>query len=108
MIAEARKDRRSFACRDDNGFTCFSRAYFKESLPKAVSFEDAFQRVEILIRERELRRASIVAFSGSNSDLDLPCNRGGSQALVDRVAREQTTLGPQTSEVTAWKIALIR
>jgi Peptidase C13 family len=66
MIAAARKDRRSFACRDDNGFTYFSRAYFKDSLPKTVSFEDAFQRAEVLIRDWELRRASIAAFSGSN------------------------------------------
>jgi hypothetical protein len=55
VIAAARKDRRSFGCKDDNDFTYFGRAYFKESLPKASSFEDAFYRAEVLVHEWELK-----------------------------------------------------
>jgi hypothetical protein len=55
VIAAARKDRRSFGCRDDNDFTYFGRAYFKESLPKASSFEDAFHRAEVLVHDWELK-----------------------------------------------------
>lgn len=66
IIAAARKDRRSFGCRDDNDFTYFGRAYFKESLPMAASFEDAFRNAEILVREWELDPVKNVARSGIN------------------------------------------
>jgi hypothetical protein len=53
FIAAARADRRSFGCADENDFTYFGRAFFKESLPSADSFEDAFSRATKLIREWE-------------------------------------------------------
>lgn len=64
VIAAARKDRRSFGCRDDNDFTYFGRAYFKESLPRARSFQDAFYQAEVLVRQWELNDARNVAQSG--------------------------------------------
>jgi hypothetical protein len=64
VIAAARQDRRSFGCRDDNDFTYFGRAYFKESLPRAESFEDAFYKAEALVREWELRDARNAGLSG--------------------------------------------
>lgn len=57
VIAAARADRRSFGCADENDFTYFGRAFFKESLPSADSFEDAFSRATKLIREWEDRDA---------------------------------------------------
>lgn len=54
-IAAARADRRSFGCSDENDFTHFGRAFFKESLPKTNSFEDAFAKARNLIDEWEDR-----------------------------------------------------
>jgi hypothetical protein len=58
VIAAARKDRTSFGCADENDFTYFGRAYFKESLPKAGSFQDAFQKAAGLVQEWELKDAA--------------------------------------------------
>lgn len=55
VIAAARADRRSFGCADENDFTYFGRAFFKESLPSADSFEDAFAKATHLIKEWEDR-----------------------------------------------------
>lgn len=55
VIAAARHDRPSFGCSDDNDFTYFGRAYFKESLPASSSFQDAFARADALVRQWELR-----------------------------------------------------
>lgn len=53
VITAARHDRQSFGCADDNDFTYFGRAYFKEALPQATSFEEAFSKAETLVREWE-------------------------------------------------------
>lgn len=53
VIAAARHDRRSFGCADENDFTYFGRAFFEEALPKAASFEEAFQQARMLIEKRE-------------------------------------------------------
>ncbi len=55
VIAAARADRRSFGCSDDNDFTYFGRAFFKESLPSTDSFEDAFAKASLLIKKWEDR-----------------------------------------------------
>jgi hypothetical protein len=57
FIAAARRDRRSFGCADENEFTYFGRAFFKESLPQSGSFEQAFRRAEALVREWELEES---------------------------------------------------
>jgi hypothetical protein len=44
----------SFGCTDENEFTYFGRAFFKEALPQASSFQDAFRKAEALVREMEL------------------------------------------------------
>jgi len=54
-IAAARRDRRSFGCADENDFTYFGRAYFKESLPQSDSFEQAFHKAETLVSQWEER-----------------------------------------------------
>ena len=67
VIAAARKDRRSFGCADENDFTYFGRAFFKESLPKALSFEDAFRKAELLVSEWERKDARDAADSPTAS-----------------------------------------
>lgn len=53
VITAARADRTSFGCADENDFTYFGRAFFKESLPGAKSFDDAFAKARILIAKWE-------------------------------------------------------
>lgn len=55
VITAAREDRRSFGCADENDFTNFGRAYFKESLPTSGSFEEAFGKAERLVEQWEAR-----------------------------------------------------
>jgi hypothetical protein len=57
VMTAARRDRRSFGCADENDFTYFGRAFFKESLPKARSFVEAFRRAEALVGEWERKDA---------------------------------------------------
>ena len=65
IITAARRDRRSFGCADENDFTYFGRAFFKESLPKSRSFAEAFRRAETLVRDWERRDAGEAAPAGS-------------------------------------------
>ncbi len=53
VITASRADRRSFGCADENDFTYFGRAFFKESLPGSKSFNDAFQGAKALVQKWE-------------------------------------------------------
>ena len=53
VITAARADRTSFGCADENDFTYFGRAFFKEALPQSASFTDAFDKAALLVREWE-------------------------------------------------------
>ena len=53
ILTAARRDRMSFGCEDDNDFTYFGRAFFKDSLPTSNSFQDAFRKAEMLIKDWE-------------------------------------------------------
>lgn len=55
VITAARADRTSFGCADENEFTDFGRAYFKEALPRSTSFQDAFGKASVLVDEWEKR-----------------------------------------------------
>ena len=55
VITASRHDRKSFGCADENEFTYFGRAYFKEALPKTGSFQDAFSMANQLITDWEDR-----------------------------------------------------
>jgi hypothetical protein len=57
VITAARRDRRSFGCADENDFTYFGRAFFKESLPGAQSFQHAFKKASALVGEWERKEA---------------------------------------------------
>ena len=53
VITAARADRTSFGCADDNDFTYFGRALFKEALPSVPTLSAAFQRTDQLVTEWE-------------------------------------------------------
>lgn len=53
IIAAARDDRRSFGCADENDFTYFGEAFFKEALPQSTSFPEAFEKARVLVEKRE-------------------------------------------------------
>jgi hypothetical protein len=55
VIAASRHDRQSFGCADENDFTYFGRAFFKESLAASQSFDEAFSRAARLVDEWEKR-----------------------------------------------------
>jgi hypothetical protein len=67
VIAAARRDRRSFGCADENDFTYFGRAFFKEALPKAGSFQEAFRNAEVLVKEWELKDVAGAAQAGDKA-----------------------------------------
>jgi hypothetical protein len=58
ILTAARHDRQSFGCADENEFTYFGRAFFKESLSKSSSFQSAFEQASKLIAAREQEDAS--------------------------------------------------
>ncbi|PWF55308.1 C13 family peptidase [Massilia glaciei] len=53
VITAARRDRTSFGCADQNDFTYFGRAFFKEALPHSASFTEAFEKARALVRKWE-------------------------------------------------------
>ena len=53
IMTAARHDRTSFGCADENEFTYFGRAFFKEALPASRSFQDAFGKADALVAEWE-------------------------------------------------------
>ena len=53
IITASRHDRSSFGCADENDFTYFGRAFFKEALPASRTFQDAFARADALVAEWE-------------------------------------------------------
>ncbi len=61
VITASRRDRRSFGCADENDFTYFGRAFFKEALPGAGSFQQAFSKASALVQEWERNDVSNAA-----------------------------------------------
>ncbi len=53
IITSASADRTSFGCADDNQFTYFGRAYFKESLTPKTDFVSAFYKAKDLVDKWE-------------------------------------------------------
>ena len=58
VITASRADRTSFGCADENDFTYFGRALFKESLPQAANLSDAFAKAQVLVQEWEAKLPS--------------------------------------------------
>jgi len=53
ILTSAASDKTSFGCSDDRLFTYFGKAFFKEALPQASSFEEAFDMAAAMIKEWE-------------------------------------------------------
>lgn len=53
IITAARADKTSFGCSNENDFTYFGEAYFKDQLSKQFSFIEAFRQASQAIAERE-------------------------------------------------------
>ena len=86
VITAARQDRRSFGCADENEFTYFGRAFFKESLPKAASFEDAFRQAEVLVADwerKEVRDPQSGAMLAKSADEERSLPQISSTSAID-------------------------
>lgn len=55
VLTASRADRTSFGCADENDFTYFGRALFKESLPQAANLSDAFAQAKTLVEQWEAK-----------------------------------------------------
>ncbi len=53
IITAADSENTSFGCNDRNDFTYFGEAYFKDALPEADDFIEAFDNAKAIIHERE-------------------------------------------------------
>ncbi|MGK0440925.1 MAG: hypothetical protein ACJA0N_000720 [Pseudohongiellaceae bacterium] len=53
ILTSAASDKTSFGCSDDRLFTYFGKAFFKEALPQANSFVEAFDMAAAMIKDWE-------------------------------------------------------
>ncbi|MGH8741676.1 MAG: C13 family peptidase [Burkholderiales bacterium] len=67
VITAARRDRASFGCADENDFTYFGRAFFKEALPGSGSFSEAFLKAKVLVEQWERKDAAHAARPGDKA-----------------------------------------
>ena len=72
IITAARRDRTSFGCADENEFTDFGRAYFKEALPQSSSFQDAYRKAVALVDEWEKKDGRAKPGEQSEPQMDNP------------------------------------
>ena len=89
VITAARHDRQSFGCADENEFTYFGRAYFKEALPQATSFQDAFGKAEAIVRDLELQAPANPA-------------AGGKPASAEHSLPQMHSAGPIEQQLQRW------
>lgn len=114
VITAARADRRSFGCTDENEFTDFGRAYFKEALPQSGSFQEAFRRAEALVGEWEKPGPKSAAAAGAagaagKDEPSLPQMK--SAPAIDAYLQrwwEQTTRGASSAAPTPATLATPR
>lgn len=95
VMTAARHDRTSFGCSDDSELTYFGRAYFKEALPAASSFADAFTRAEALIRKWEAADAKKAGKTGDEIH-SLP-QISAAPALTEHLRQWWAQLPPQAA-----------
>ena len=115
VITASRADRTSFGCADENDFTYFGRALFKESLPQAANLSDAFAKAQVLVQEWEAKLA--LADDGSAPDAAKNVANAGEAlpeaaaaaaaktAVADKVEHSEPQMAVQPAfqkEVDAW------
>lgn len=94
VITSARHDRTSFGCADDNDFTYFGRAYFKESLVPGVSFIDAFDKASGLVETWE--REDVAGIQGEGG-------KGGQLAEEEHSRPVIVAPAPIREQLRRWK-----
>jgi hypothetical protein len=78
VITAASAERKSFGCSDTSEITWFAKAYFKESLPQATSFEQAFENARTLIADWEQLE---VEKGGAHSEPQMAAGKAASRQL---------------------------
>jgi hypothetical protein len=86
VVTAADADHPSFGCQDGAKWTYFGDAFFNVALRQADNLHDAYQRAQVLVRERELREG----FEPSNPQL-----AGGEN--VEPLLVPQTRISPAAS-----------
>lgn len=98
VITAARHDRQSFGCADENDFTYFGRAFFKEALPQSRSFQEAFRRAEALVGDWERRDAKNAA---------APAKDAAKSAEQARSLPQMSNPGPVGQHLQHWWAQLL-
>lgn len=89
IITAARADRTSFGCADENDFTYFGRALFKESLPDAPDLSTAVARAGQLVQQWEDRDAAAAKAGARTASPDAALQRSQPQSDVTPAFRAQ-------------------
>ncbi|MES3020318.1 MAG: C13 family peptidase [Pseudomonadota bacterium] len=103
VITAARRDRTSFGCADQNDFTYFGRAYFKEALPQSASFTEAFEKARALVRKWEADDAN-GAGEGAKAGA-----KGGARRAPARVVHSEPQMHEGAligKQLAAWRAQL--
>ncbi len=108
VLTAARADRTSFGCADENDFTYFGRALFKESLPQAESLTGAFEQAKGLVAkwERELGAEDEASDKpGEAGQADAASKRAKAKAKDEGLAHSEPQMSVSPGfqrEVDAW------
>ena len=107
-----RADCTSFGCADENDFTYFGRALFKESLPQAANLSDAFAKAQALVQEWEAKPPSAVEESAPDAAKNVAAAgvetseaATAKAAVADKVEHSEPQMAVQPAfqkEVDAW------
>ena len=89
VITASRADRTSFGCADENDFTYFGRALFKESLPTASNLTAAFEQAKRLVAQWEKDPATNAALAPAELQA-VPAPTADKAAEVAVTTTEQT------------------
>ena len=89
LVTASRADRTSFGCADENDFTYFGRALFKESLPSASNLTAAFEQAKLLVAQWEKDPATNAALAPADLQA-APAPAADKAAEVAVTTTEQT------------------
>ena len=100
VITAARADRSSFGCADENDFTYFGRALFKESLPTAPTLSAAVTQAIARVQEWEARDAKAAQDTRKAATAE---DKASAEAEAAAHSEPQSVVSPAfRAEVDAW------
>ena len=100
VITAARADRSSFGCADENDFTYFGRALFKESLPTAPTLSAAVTQAIARVEEWEARDAKAAQDTRKAAPAE---DKASAEAEAAAHSEPQSVVSPAfRAEVDAW------